>query len=124
MHETATWFTIFVACPAPWAPMRTTRRERCASTGRTRSTSAASPPAIMTRVPAAAPIVPPDTGQSIHAMAVSWRRRAAMVRVAAAGSWPKSSRVRVFGGAGSTFTVTSVSAASVPQEPATSLQRS
>ena len=43
---------------------------------------------------------------------------------AAASSRPRSSRVRVWSGAGSTFTDTSSSTASVPHEPASSLERS
>ena len=49
---------------------------------------------------------------------------AAMARLAAASSSPDITTVASVSGLGRVFTVTSVSTASVPQEPAISLQRS
>ena len=49
---------------------------------------------------------------------------AAISATAAAGSSPESSTVTAFSGRGNTLTVTSSSAARVPQEPASSFGRS
>ena len=49
---------------------------------------------------------------------------AVIARLAAMSSSPRSTSVRSLSGRGITFSVTSVMTASVPQEPASSLQRS
>ncbi len=75
------WLQAFAICPAPTGPRWITREAIASSTGRARSTAEASPPTITERLPAAAAIVPPDTGASRYATsrrassAATWRAR-------------------------------------------------
>ncbi|MNF95724.1 hypothetical protein D3C84_784910 [compost metagenome] len=70
--------------------MRVRRWPRWARIGRTRSTSSSWPPAMIARVPASAPGVPPDTGASIQRMPVRDSSSAAISRVAAGSRLEKS----------------------------------
>ena len=56
---------IFAACPCPGPPTWTMLRPIAARTGSARAKPAAEPPAMKVRVPASAPVTPPDTGASI-----------------------------------------------------------
>ena len=58
------WFTIFVCCPAPWSPWRTTVDPMSEKQGATAATTSAGPPTMIEREAERAPISPPETGAS------------------------------------------------------------
>ena len=72
---TIIWLASLASCPAPCGPTWVLRPNTL-STSCARVKSSALPPAIITRLPASAPTVPPDTGQSIWLMPSAAKRAA------------------------------------------------
>ena len=78
---TIIWLASLASWPDPIGPTWVGRPSTC-RTGRARSKSARRPPAMMARVPASAPTVPPDTGAS----------RQSTDRAARRAAWSRASR--------------------------------
>ena len=83
--------TALSASPVPITPQCTMRVPKWASTGRTRSSTASSPPTITVSAAFSAPTTPPDTGASMKAMPCS-ASRAAMRREVAESPDVQSTR--------------------------------
>ena len=75
-------FTIFAACPVPAAPVWTTRPAMGCTISSARRACCSSPPIMNVRVPAAAPLIPPDTGASTNAKPASAAARCSSSAVA------------------------------------------
>ena len=58
VQPTMIWLQSLVACPAPSGPIWVSRAAMVMTCGRARSTSAASPPAMIASEPSSAPLVP------------------------------------------------------------------
>ena len=78
-QPTINWLSILVERPAPAGPMWVKRPAISANSGRVRSISAASPPAITVSVPVPEAGGPPETGASIQPAPVISRSRRANV---------------------------------------------
>src|SRR5450759_1366166 len=79
-QPTINWLIILAVNPAPDGPIGVNWPAMSAINGRTRSISAASPPAITVSVPAAQAGGPPETGASIQPQPVFSRNFAANER--------------------------------------------